>query len=383
MHYPETKLPKVGTTIFSVMSQLAAEHRAVNLSQGFPDFDGPEMIRERVTHYMASGANQYSPFVGVPSLRQAIADKVARLYGAGVNVDTEVTVTSGASEAIFSAISATVRQGDEVIVFDPCYDCYEPAIELNGGICRHVALDLPAFKINWQALEDAISPRTRMIIVNAPHNPSGVSLSRDELDKLAELIRDTHILLLGDEVYEHIVFDGQPHNSLLTHKELAERSFVISSFGKTYHITGWKVGYCVAPAQLSVELRKVHQYIAFCTPTPMQLAIADYMNAHSEYETELPGFYQQKRDVFCREIQDSRFDFTPTEGTYFQLADYSRISDMDDVSFARWLTTEAGVAAIPVSVFCEQPQPESRLVRFCFAKNEDTLKQAGELLCRL
>lgn len=383
MHYPETKLPKVGTTIFSVMSQLAAEHKAVNLSQGFPDFDGPEMIRERVTHYMQSGANQYAPFVGVPPLRQAIADKVARLYGAQVNADTDVTVTSGASEAIYAAISATVRQGDEVIVFDPCYDCYEPAIELNGGICRHVALDLPEFRINWQALEDAITPRTRMIIVNAPHNPSGVSLTREELDKLATLIRDTHILLLGDEVYEHIVFDDQPHNSLLTHEELAKRSFVISSFGKTYHITGWKIGYCVAPKELSAELRKVHQYIAFCTPTPMQLAIADYMNAHPEYENELPAFYQEKRDIFCREIQNSRFDFSPSQGTYFQLADYSQISDLDDVSFARWLTTEAGVAAIPVSVFCEKPSAEMKLVRFCFAKNEDTLKQAGELLCRL
>lgn len=383
MHYPETKLPKVGTTIFSVMSQLAAEHKAVNLSQGFPDFDGPQMIRDRVSHYMQSGANQYAPFVGVPALRQAIAEKVDRLYGAKVDVDAEVTVTSGASEAIFCAISATVRQGDEVIVFDPCYDCYEPAIELNGGICHHVALDLPEFKINWQAPADAISPRTRMIIVNAPHNPSGVSLSREDLDKLAELIRDTHILLLGDEVYEHIVFDNMPHNSLLTHEELAKRSFVISSFGKTYHITGWKIGYCVAPKALSSELRKVHQYIAFCSPTPMQLAIADYMNAHPEYENELPAFYQEKRDIFCREIQNSRFDFTPSQGTYFQLADYSQISDLDDVSFARWLTAEAGVAAIPVSVFCERPDAEMKLVRFCFAKNEATLKQAGELLCRL
>lgn len=383
MHYPETKLPKVGTTIFSVMSQLAAEHKAVNLSQGFPDFDGPKMIRERVAHHLQAGANQYAPFVGVLPLRQAIADKVNRLYQADVDPDTEVTVTSGASEAIFCAISATVRQGDEVIVFDPCYDSYEPAIELNGGICRHIALDLPEFRINWQVLSDAITPRTRMIILNTPHNPSGVSLTREELDKLAEMIRDTHILLLGDEVYEHIVFDGQSHNSLLSHKELALRSFVISSFGKTYHITGWKVGYCVAPKALTAELRKVHQYITFCTPTPMQLAIADYMVEHPEYEAGLPAFYQEKRDVFCREIQNSRFGFTPAQGTFFQLVDYSRISDMKDMDFARWLTTEAGVAAIPVSVFCEKPSDDMKLVRFCFAKNEDTLKQAGELLCRL
>ncbi len=383
MHYPETKLPNVGTTIFSVMSQLATEHHAINLSQGFPDFDGPQLMRDRVVHYMQSGANQYAPFIGVPSLRQAIKDKVARHYGADVDAESEVTVTSGASEAIYAAITATVRQGDEVIVFDPCYDCYEPAVELNGGVCRHVALDLPEFKINWQALEQAISPRTRMIIVNAPHNPSGASLSRDELDRLAELIRDTNILLLGDEVYEHIVFDGLSHNSLLTHKELAQRSFVISSFGKTYHITGWKVGYCIAPGALSAELRKVHQYITFCTPTPMQLAIADYMNTHPEYESELSGFYQKKRDLFCHEIRRSRFEFTPAKGSYFQLADYSQISDMDDVSFARWLTTEAGVAAIPVSVFCERPKPDARLIRFCFAKNEETLKHAGERLCRL
>ncbi|OPX55432.1 methionine aminotransferase [Oceanospirillum multiglobuliferum] len=382
-HYPTTKLPKVGTTIFSVMSQLAAQHGAINLSQGFPDFEGPEALRERVTYHMAHGANQYAPMTGMPSLREAIAEKVERLYGCQVDVETEVTVTSGATEAIFAAISAVVRAGDEVIVFDPCYDCYEPAIEINGGICRHLPLTLPEFNIDWQLLKSSLTPRTRMIIVNTPHNPSGATLSKADLDQLADLVRDTHILLLGDEVYEHIVFDDQPHNSLLTHAELAARSFVVSSFGKTYHTTGWKVGYCIAPAPLSVELRKVHQYLTFSTATPLQLAIADYMKKDPHYTNELPAFYQQKRDLFCALIRDSGFSFTPAKGTYFQLVDYSAVSDLDDVSFARWLTVEKGVAAIPVSVFCAEPNPSMKLVRFCFAKGADTLNQAGARLCQL
>lgn len=383
MHYPDSKLPKVGTTIFSVMSQLASQHGAINLSQGFPDFDGPELLRKRVTYHINHKSNQYAPMTGVPALREAIAEKVQRLYGCNVCPEQDVTVTSGASEAIFAAISAVVNQGDEVIVFDPCYDCYEPAIELNGGICRHLPLNLPDFSINWQQLSDSLTPRTRMIIVNTPHNPSGAVLSAADLERLAELIRDTHILLLGDEVYEHIVFDEKPHCSLLSHAELAERSFVVSSFGKTYHTTGWKVGYCVAPKSLSAELRKVHQYITFCTAAPFQLAIADYMQQEPGYTHDLPGFYQQKRDLFCQIMQNSAFEFTPTQGTYFQLADYSRISDMDDVSFSRWLTTEKGVATIPVSVFCQKPDPDMKMVRFCFAKNEETLRQAGDLLCQL
>lgn len=383
MHYPESKLPRVGTTIFSVMSQLAAQHDAINLSQGFPDFEGPELMRERVAFYMANGANQYAPMTGAEPLRAAIAEKVQRLYGYSACSEKEVTITSGATEAIFAAISAVVRQGDEVVVFDPAYDCYEPAIELNGGICRHLPLNLPDFSINWGLLKDTLSPRTRMIIVNTPHNPSGATLSRTDLDLLAELIRETHILLLGDEVYEHIVYDQQPHNSLLCHAELAARSFVVSSFGKTYHTTGWKVGYCIAPESLSVELRKVHQYLTFSTATPFQLAIADYMQQHPEYTDALPGFYQEKRDLFCQLLQSSSFDFSPTKGTYFQLVDYSRISEMDDVSFARWLTSEKGVATIPVSVFCEQPDPDMKLVRFCFAKGEQTLRLAGERLSQL
>lgn len=379
MKYPTTKLPKVGTTIFTVMSQMAAEHNAINLSQGFPDFDGPKKLLDSVGHYIAQGANQYAPMTGMPVLREEIARKVAALYGTTVSAETEITVTSGATEALFTAISAVVQQGDEVIVFDPAYDSYEPAIELNGGIAVHLQLQPPGFHIDWQHLKDAITARTRMIIINTPHNPTGSILSAQDLEQLAELVRDTDILLLGDEVYEHIVFDGQKHHSLLGHSELYQRSFVVSSFGKTYHTTGWKIGYCVAPAILSAELRKVHQYLTFSTSTPMQLALADIMRDEPSHYHDLPDFYQRKRDLFNTLIKPSKFSFTPGEGTYFQLVDYSAISDMSDVAFCQWLIKEVGVAAIPVSVFCQAP-PDMKLVRFCFAKDDATLKQAAERL---
>nr|WP_320135721.1 pyridoxal phosphate-dependent aminotransferase [uncultured Amphritea sp.] len=382
MQYPPTKLPKVGTTIFTEMSQLAAEHNAINLSQGFPDFDGPLALLDRVTYYLEHGQNQYAPMAGVPSLRHAIALKVEQLYGCQVNPDTEVTVTSGATEALFAAIGAVVRPGDEVIIFDPAYDCYEPAIELNGGRAVHLALQAPTFSIDWQVVRTAINSNTRMIIINSPHNPTGTVLSAADLDQLEALVADTDILLLSDEVYEHICFNGS-HQSLLCRPALAERAFVVSSFGKTYHTTGWKVGYCVAPAPLSVELRKLHQYLTFCTVHPIQLALADFMTDYPEHYLELPTFYQQKRDLFCQLLKDSRFSFEPSDGTYFQLVDYSAIApDMDDVTFARWLTTEVGVAAIPVSVFYDVA-PEQRLVRFCFAKDDSTLKQAAEILCKI
>ena len=382
MQYPPTKLPKVGTTIFTEMSQLAAEHNAINLSQGFPDFDGPLALLDRVTYYLEHGQNQYAPMAGVPSLRHAIALKVEQLYGCQVNPDTEVTVTSGATEALFAAIGAVVRPGDEVIIFDPAYDCYEPAIELNGGRAVHLALQAPTFSIDWQVVRTAINSNTRMIIINSPHNPTGTVLSAADLDQLEALVADTDILLLSDEVYEHICFSGS-HQSLLRRPALAERAFVVSSFGKTYHTTGWKVGYCVAPAPLSVELRKLHQYLTFCTVHPIQLALADFMTDYPEHYLELPTFYQQKRDLFCQLLKDSRFSFEPSDGTYFQLVDYSAIApDMDDVTFARWLTTEVGVAAIPVSVFYDVA-PEQRLVRFCFAKDDSTLKQAAEILCKI
>ena len=376
-----SKLPAVGTTIFTTMSQLAAQTGAINLSQGFPDFDGPEALREALARHVVAGHNQYAPMTGLPALREQIAVKIERLYGRNVSADSEVTVTPGATQAIFCAIQALIHPGDEAIVFDPCYDSYDPSVTLAGGRCIHVPLAEGSFAIDWQRLEAALSPRTRLIILNTPHNPSGALISRDELDRLAALIRDRDIHIVSDEVYEHLVFDGRQHASVLAHDELYARAFVVSSFGKTYHVTGWKTGYVVAPPALSAELRKVHQYVSFCGVTPLQYALADFMAACPEHVAELPAFYQAKRDLFCDLLAGSRFTFTRTPGTYFQLADYSAIRpDLDDVAMAQWLTREHGVAAIPVSVFSERPDPAQRLVRFCFAKREDTLRQAAEKL---
>lgn len=379
-----SKLPNVGTTIFTRMSQLAVETGALNLSQGFPDFDGPQALRDAVGKHIASGHNQYSPMTGLPALRQQVAAKIARSYGCQVDVDSEVTITPGATQAIFCAIQAVIHSGDEVIVFDPCYDSYEPAVELAGGRCVHVQLGLEDFAIDWQKLEAALSPRTRMIILNSPHNPSGALISRAELDQLARLIAERDIYLISDEVYEHLVFDGVPHVSVLAHEALYPRAFVVSSFGKTYHVTGWKTGYVVAPPALTAELRKVHQYVSFCGVTPLQYALADFMAAHPEHVEELPAFYQQKRDLFCDLLQPSRFSFTRVAGTYFQLVDYSRIRpDLNDVDMSIWLTREHGVATIPVSVFYQSPPEGQRLVRLCFAKREETLRQAAEKLCAI
>lgn len=376
----ETKLPKVGTTIFTVMSQLAAEHEAVNLGQGFPDFDGPQALRDALTRAMNAGKNQYAPMTGIPALREAIARKTERLYGRKINVDTEITVTSGATEALFVAIAAVVHAGDEVIVLDPCYDSYEPAIELNGGRAVHVALDPRDFSPDWQRIKDAITPRTRMILINTPHNPCGSVWSAADLDALAALIRDSDILVLSDEVYEHIVFDGALHQSMLRHAELAERSFVISSFGKTYHCTGWKVGYCIAPRALSAEFRKVHQYVTFCTFTPAQWAFADILESDPQHYLDLPAFYQAKRDRFRELLAGSKFKLLPVGGAYFQIADYSALSDRDDLAFCEWLAKEGGVAAIPISAFYETPPAGQRLIRFCFAKSDAMLEQAAARL---
>ncbi|MEP6940268.1 MAG: pyridoxal phosphate-dependent aminotransferase [Rudaea sp.] len=378
----ESKLPKVGTTIFTVMSQLALQHQAVNLGQGFPDFDGPQALRDALADAMNSHKNQYAPMTGIPKLREQIALKTERLYGARVNADTEVTVTSGATEALFAAIAAVVRTGDEVIVLDPCYDSYEPAIELAGGRAVHVPLSLPDFSVDWQRVKAAIGPKTRMLLINSPHNPTGAVLGTADLNTLAELLRGTDILLLSDEVYEHIVFDGELHQSVLRHAELAARSFVVSSFGKTYHCTGWKVGYCIAPQALSAEFRKVHQYLTFCTFSPAQWAFAEVLERDPQHYLDLPAFYQAKRDEFRRLLAPSKFKLLPVRGAYFQVVDYSAISDMDDLNFAEWLIHEAGVAAIPVSAFYETP-PDTRLVRFCFAKSDETLHAAAERLCRL
>lgn len=376
----ESKLPKVGTTIFTVMSQLATQHGAVNLGQGFPDFDGPPLLREALARAMAEGKNQYAPMSGVPVLRQAIAAKLARCYGASVDADVEVTVTSGATEALFCAIAAVVRPGDEVIVLDPCYDSYEPAIELQGARAVHVPLVPPEFGVDWDRVRDAITPRTRMILVNSPHNPSGAMFDAADLEALAAITRDRDIVVLSDEVYEHIVFDDRPHLSLVGHPELRQRSIIVSSFGKTWHCTGWKIGYAVAPPALSAEFRKVHQYVTFCTFAPAQWALAEAMTTMPGHEDELPAFYQAKRDRFRALLSDSRFELLPVAGAYFQTVDYSAVSEQADAPFCEWLTREQGVAAIPVSAFYDAPPAGQRLIRFCFAKTDATLVAAAERL---
>jgi methionine aminotransferase len=378
----DTKLPKVGTTIFSVMSQLATAHKAVNLGQGFPDFEPPQPLRDALAHAMNDGRNQYAPMHGIALLREQIALKTSRLYGRTLDVDRDITVTSGATEALFSAIAAVVRSGEEVIVFDPAYDCYEPAIELQGARAVHIPLTLPAFAIDWQRVRDAVTPKTRMILINSPHNPSGAVLSAADLDELAAIVRDTSIVVLSDEVYEHIVYDGVEHQSVLRHPELAERSIVVSSFGKTYHCTGWKVGYAVAPAALSAEFRKVHQYLTFCTFHPAQVAFARFMASTPEHYLDLPAFYQAKRDRFRALIEPSRFKLLDVPGGYFQLVDYSAIRDEDDLAFSEWLVAQGGVAAIPLTPFYESA-PGTRLLRLCFAKSDATMEAAAERLCRL
>ncbi|WP_266158504.1 pyridoxal phosphate-dependent aminotransferase [Dyella silvatica] len=378
----ETKLPKVGTTIFSVMSQLALEHKAVNLGQGFPDFEPPPALREAVARAMAEGRNQYAPGIGLASLREQIALKTQRMYGRHISADTDVTVTSGATEALFAAIAAIVRHGDEVIVFDPAYDSYEPAIELQGARAVHIPLTVPKFSIDWQRVRDAVTAKTRMILINSPHNPSGAVLSAADLEALAAIVRDTPIVVLSDEVYEHIVFDGAQHESVLRHPELAERSIVVSSFGKTYHCTGWKLGYAVAPKALSAEFRKVHQYLTFCTFHPAQQAFAEFMASSPEHYLELPAFYQAKRDRFRALIKPSRLSLIDVPGGYFQLVDYSAIRDEPDTAFCEWLVTQGGVAAIPLTPFCEQA-PDTRLLRLCFAKSDATMEAAAERLCKL
>ena len=378
----ETKLPRVGTTIFTVMSQLALEHKAVNLGQGFPDFEPPQNLREALVRAMNEGRNQYAPMSGIPKLREQIALATERYYGRRVSADTEVTVTSGATEAIFAAIAAVVHAGDEVIVLDPCYDCYEPAIALAGAQTVHVPLRLPDFSVDWQRVRDEITTRTRLIIVNTPHNPSGAIFEQRDLDALTEIVTQHGLLVLSDEVYEHIVYDGAQHLSVLRKPELAERSLVVSSFGKTWHCTGWKVGYCVAPKLLTAEFRKVHQYLTFCTFQPAQWAFAEVMEKDPQHVSDLAPFYQAKRDRFRELLSGSRFKLPRVAGSYFQLADYSAIRDADDLNFCEWLVREAGVAAIPVSAFYETA-PEARLIRFCFAKSDETLLAAAERLCKL
>jgi methionine transaminase len=376
-----SKLPDVGTTIFSVMSALAAEHGAVNLSQGFPDFDTPPALIDLVAKHMRAGHNQYAPMQGVMRLRERIAGKVADLYGIMVNPETEITITSGATEALYAAITAVVRPGDEVVVFEPAFDSYVPAIRLNGGRPVYLSMKAPDYHIDWNEVNDAISDHTRLIILNSPHNPTSTVLSPTDVAALKQIVADRHIFIVSDEVYEHIIFDGLPHESLLRDPLLFAKSFVISSFGKTYHTTGWKIGYCIAPPAMSREFQRVHQFLTFSANTPVQWAYADIMADPSHY-LELPAFYQKKRDRFLSLLSPSRFKPLPCRGTYFQMMDYSAISDLDDVAFARQMTTVHRVAAIPPSVFYHDGE-DHRVLRFCFAKRDETLEQAAEILCRI
>lgn len=383
-HFPgqlPSRLPQVGTTIFSVMSRLAQECGALNLSQGFPDFSAPPQLFDLVAKHMHAGHNQYAPMAGAAALREAIAEKVEFLYGARYDPEHEITVTAGGTQAIFTAVACAVRPGDEVIVFEPVYDSYGPAIELNGGKVVAAQLRFPDYRPDWEQVRRLVGPRTRMIMINTPHNPSGAAWTAEDMAALEAIVRGTDILVASDEVYEHIVFDGRRHESAARYPGLAERCFVMSSFGKTYHVTGWKVGYVLAPRELSAEFRKAHQFITFTVNTPVQLALAEYLQDRSRY-LELSAFYQAKRDFFRQGLAASRLRLLPCAGTYFQLATYGAISDEPDIALAQRLTREIGVASIPVSVFYGEPQ-QNRVLRFCFAKNEDTLAAACERLARL
>lgn len=374
----KSKLPKVGTTIFTVMSQLAHEHQAINLSQGFPDFKSDPELINLVAEAMKQGLNQYAPMAGVLELRAQIAQKTFHLYGAEYHPETEITVTAGATQAIYTAIAATITEGDEVIIFTPAYDCYEPAIELNGGKTVFVQMHAPDYKVDWEQVKKLINQRTKMIIINTPHNPSGKILQEKDMRALEKMVSNTDIIILSDEVYEHIIFDGKEHQSAARFPGLMERSFIVSSFGKTFHNTGWKMGYCIAPKNLMTEFRKAHQFIVFSVNTPMQYALAAYLKNENNY-LKLGSFYQQKRDYFTHLIKDSKFDILPSKGTYFQLLSYQNISDEKDTDFAMRLTKEYKLASIPVSVFY-QKNVDEKVLRFCFAKKEETLEQAAQVL---
>ena len=376
-----SKLPDLELTIFSVMTQLANEHGAINLSQGFPDFDTyPELI-SLVETYMSQGHNQYAPMQGVMALRERIAEKVSEMYGAQYDPATEITVTSGATESVFAAISAVVQKNDEVIIFEPAYDAYAPIVRLNGGIPVFLQLAFPEYNIDWDAVKNAVSRKTKLIVLNYPHNPTGAVLSKDDISSLSRIVENTQIYIVSDEAYEHIIFDGLQHESISRYPQLAQRSFVICSFGKTYHTTGWKIGYTLAPEALSIELQKIHQYLTFASNTPIQMAYAEFMKNKGLY-LNLPDFYQQKRDLFLNLISASRFTPLPCKGTYYQMLDYSQISDESEFDFARRLTVEHGVAAIPPSALYHQKE-DHRVLRFCFAKKHETLESAAERLCRI
>ncbi|MFZ1687518.1 MAG: methionine aminotransferase [Flavobacteriales bacterium] len=376
-----SKLPQVGTTIFTVMSKLAAECGAINLSQGFPDFPIDEKLSSLVHAAMSAGHNQYAPMPGLPALREAIASKVNRLYNFSYDPETEVTVTAGGTQAIFTALGAIVQPGDEVVIVDPAYDCYSPTVELFGGIPVHVRLGAD-MKFDADAVQRAITPRTRMLMINTPHNPAGTILRDADMKRIADMLRGTDIILLSDEVYEHLVFDGEPHASAINYPGLRDRAIVIFSFGKVFHTTGWKMGYALAPKELMTEFRKVHQFNVFSANTPIQHALNAYLREPTNYEN-VPAFYQAKRDRFARGMRASRFKLLPCEGSYFQTADYSAISNEGDMTFAQRVTREFGVATIPLSPFYNDPPVDQRILRFCFAKQDATLDEAIEKLCAI
>lgn len=377
-----SKLPAVGTTIFTRMTALAREHGALNLSQGFPDFPAPEALREALARHAVDGHNQYSPMTGEPALREQVAAQLQRFRGVNVDAENEITIVPGATEGLFCAIMALVHEGDEVLLLDPSYDSYEPAVNLAGGHAVHVPLLDGSFAIDWERIGDALSSRTRMIVINTPHNPTGAVISHEDLEELQEIAELENLLVLSDEVYEHLVFDGAHHRSVLQYPALRERSVAVFSFGKTYGVTGWKTGYCVAPPALTGELRKVHQYNCFVGVTPVQMALADFIAAEPDYPAALAEFYQRKRDLLHQALAGSRFKLAPSAGTYFQLLDYTAISDTPDHQWCEQLTTEHGIAGIPVSIFYQAP-PQQHYLRLCFAKQDELLLRAAEVLCRI
>ncbi len=382
-HFPnhiKSKLPQVGTTIFSVMSALANEYKAINLSQGFPNFEVSEELVSLMNHYMKKGMNQYAPMQGIISLRERIAEKVQDLYGAVYNPETEINITSGGTQAIYTAITAMIREGDEVVIFEPAYDCYAPAIQLAGGIPVYIQLTAPDYSIDWTKVKKLITQKTKMIIINTPHNPAGTIMTAADMKELEKITSNSEITIISDEVYEHILFDGLRHESVMRYPKLAERSFVVFSFGKTYHTTGWKMGYCLAPENLMTEFRRVHQFVVFSSTTFAQYALADFMN--NKNYLELPAFYQEKRDYFLKLIAGSKFKFIPSKGSYFQSLDYSDITKEKDFDFAVRLTKENGIASVPVSAFYNKKN-DYKMLRFCFAKTNETLEQAAEKLCSI
>ena len=384
MNYPNfinSKLPNIGTNIFTVMGKLASQHNAINLSQGFPDFSCNEELIGLVNKYMTSGYNQYAPMEGLMSLRKVLAEKTEEIYSVKYDPETEITITSGATQAIYTAISAIIRENDEVIVFEPAYDCYQPAIEMNGGKTIYLSLKAPSYAIDWEEVKKMINRKTKMIIINTPHNPTGSVMSAKDMSKLEKLTLGTDIVIISDEVYEHIIFDGFEHQSVARFSKLAERSIIVSSFGKTFHTTGWKMGYCVAPKNLMAEFRRVHQFLVFSCNTPIQHALAEFLTKKENY-LGLGSFYQKKRDHFVKLIKNSKFEFEPSSGTYFQLLRYKGITKEKDTDYAIKLIKECGIASIPISVFYHEGV-DNKVLRFCFAKKEETLEKAAEILNKI